>query len=330
MNNLPVQSYAADLFGRACGPFGFGCAWLGRADGKDAAVRLLHAAHDAGIAYFDTARLYGDGVAEGYLAEAFANRRDKVVITTKVGILPPPNGLAVRVTEKLTHLARKFSPARKLIAQPKLREPVFGVFDLPRMRASVEASLRELRTDYVDCLLLHECSLANVVDPDVIGFVEGLQREGKIRAWGVAPTVAEMLAISNSGAGYGRVAQFANSAFKNTLSEIGNPSRALTITHSSLADGFRDLLEKLKTTEATARWRAATGFDPSDHAMLGRLFLRNALQRNEGGIVLFSTSQPARIAENVQVTGPDDAEREMADLLPAGLRAVGASTSLNG
>src|SRR5690606_21747423 len=229
----------------------------------------------------------------------------------KVGILPPPNGFAVRVADKLKHLARKLPPARMLVEEPKLREPVFGVFDPPRMRASVEASLRELRTDYVDCLLLHECTLADAVDPDVVGFVEGLQREGKIRTWGVAPTVVEMLAISKSGAGFGRVAQFANSAFKGTLSEVGNISGALTITHSSLGDDFRGLLELLKTSEATARWRAATGFDPSDHALLGRLLLRYALQQNEGGIVLFSTSQPGRIAENVLVTQPNDAEREM-------------------
>ncbi|RYG38209.1 MAG: aldo/keto reductase [Burkholderiales bacterium] len=327
MNKLPVQSSASDVFGRSCGPLGFGCAWLGRAGGKDGAVRLLHAAHDAGISYFDTARLYGDGVAEGYLADAFANRRDKVVITTKVGILPPPNGLAVRIKEKLAHTARKLPPARKLVAEPKLREPVFGVFDLPRMRASFEASLRELRTDYVDCLLLHECTRANMADPEVVGFVEGLKREGKIRAWGVAPTVAEMLAISNAGTGFGQVAQFANSAFSDALSKIKQPPGALVITHSSLAGGFRDLLERLKSADAAARWQAATGFDPSDHARLGRLFLRYALQRNEGGIVLFSTSQPARIAENVQVSGPNDAEREMALQLPAGLRAVGVAMS---
>jgi aryl-alcohol dehydrogenase-like predicted oxidoreductase len=322
MNNLPVQNITGDVFGRTCGPLGFGCAWLGRAGGKDTAVRLLHAAHDAGITYFDTARLYGDGVAEGCLAEAFASRRDKVVITTKVGILPPPNGLGIRITEKLAHLARKAPPARKLIAQPKLREPVFGVFDLQRMRASVETSLRELRTDHVDCLLLHECTLADATNPDVIGFVEGLQREGKIRAWGVAPTVRDMLAIAHSGAGFGQVAQFANSAFNDTLAKVGKPAGAVRITHSSLADGFRSLLETLKSADAAIRWRAATGSDPSDHAMLGRLFLRYALQRNEGGIVLFSTSQPARIADNVRVIQPNDAEREMADRLPAGLRAV--------
>jgi len=330
MNNLYVQSSAIDIFGSTCGPLGFGCAWLDRVGDKDAAVRLLHAAHDAGITYFDTARLYADGAAESYLAEAFANRRDKIMITTKVGILPTPNGLGVRVREKLAHLARKLPPARKLIAQPKPREPVFGVFDRKRMRASVEASLRELRTDYVDCLLLHECTPANAADPDVVGFVEGLHREGKIRAWGVAPTIPDMLAMSNAGTRFGRVAQFANSAFNDTLSQVTPAPATLTITHSSLGDGFRNLLKRLSTADARSRWGAATGFDPSDHARLGRLFLRHALQRNAGGMVLFSTSQAARIAENVRVSEPNDAEREMADLLPAGLRAVGAPASSNG
>jgi D-threo-aldose 1-dehydrogenase len=323
MNNNNPQDSVYNLFAKRGGPLGFGCGWLGLAGQRQAGVRLLDAAFDAGITYFDTARLYADGRAEAALAGAFARRRDQVIITTKAGILPAPNGLAARVRDKLAVIARKAPSLRSAVAAPKVREPVFGVFDLARLRASVEASLRELRTDYVDGLLLHECGPENVVDPDVVGFLHQLKREGKIRAWGVAPNVAQMTAIARSGRPLGAIAQFSNSAFEDNLVGIGPLGGALVITHTSLAGRFRELMDKLRGDDAAARWRKATGMNPGDATAVGRVFLRYALQRNPDGVVLFSTTNPARIADNVRASEKNDAEHAMAEALPAGLKAVG-------
>src|SRR5262245_38883021 len=70
---------------------GLGCSSLGasvfNAD-EAGSRRVLEAAFEAGINFFDTAATYAYGRSEALLGEAFAHRRDKVVIATKAGFLP--------------------------------------------------------------------------------------------------------------------------------------------------------------------------------------------------------------------------------------------------
>ena len=58
--------------------------WWGEKDDSES-IRLLHAALDRGITLFDTADSYGSGRGETLLADAFADRRERVVYATKVG-----------------------------------------------------------------------------------------------------------------------------------------------------------------------------------------------------------------------------------------------------
>src|SRR3954449_5791318 len=67
---------------------GFGCAGLTARNDRPDALRLLESAFDEGITHFDIARLYGLGHAEAILGEFIQNKRDRVTVTTKLGILP--------------------------------------------------------------------------------------------------------------------------------------------------------------------------------------------------------------------------------------------------
>ena len=68
---------------------GLGCMGLsfgyGPATDKQAAIKLLQAAFDAGVTFFDTAEAYGPFLNEELLGEALAPFRDQVVIATKFG-----------------------------------------------------------------------------------------------------------------------------------------------------------------------------------------------------------------------------------------------------
>ncbi|MCA8900541.1 MAG: aldo/keto reductase [Hyphomonas sp.] len=297
---LPVSAIQR-LVSKPAGPLGFGTGFLHHVGDRGEAVRLLRQAFDAGITYFDTARLYGEGICEGLLGEAFAGQRDRIVIATKVGILPPGRDLAKRAVGKAASLARKIGPLRAVVPEPAIRYPMFGVFDVPRMRTSFETSLRELKTDHVDLLLLHECTAADVANSDVTGFLDTLVQEGKVRAWGVAPRDVDMIEIDRSGTAYGDVTQFAD-AIRGEVPAQSAP--ALVVTHSCLGSSFQETLSRLKTDSGlAARWGEAVGMDVSDPAALAKLFLARAMQRNPDGVVLFSTTRADRLGPNLEAVG---------------------------
>lgn len=313
---------AQSLFGKPTGPIGFGTGPIGKTRSRADALRLLEAAFDAGVTYFDTARLYADGVAEGMIGEVFSGRRDKVIITTKAGILPPDISLPTRIRGKLATIARKAPPLRKVIPKP-VSEPVFGVFDLPRLRASVEMSLRALKTDHVDSLLLHECSAADAFNPEVAGFVEGLQAEGKIRSWGIAPAISDMIDIAGVGKPCGPIAQFASSAFDDNMDRVKLSPGVLRITHSALAGPFNELVKRLQTDgAAAARWRTAIDLDPQDVSGLAQMFLAYSVKRNPGGMVLFATTRPERVRENLRAIDLAAKEGDRIGRLPAAVAAA--------
>jgi D-threo-aldose 1-dehydrogenase len=146
----------------------------------EGAQRVIEAAWDAGIRYFDTAPLYGFGLSEQRLGAVLrAKPRDEFVISTKVGRLmradaPPEPGQAWKGTPPVN--------------------PVFD-FSYDATMRSVDESLNRLRLDRVDVLLIH--------DPDqhfeqaLTGAYRALDRlraEGTVRAIGAGMNQAEMLA----------------------------------------------------------------------------------------------------------------------------------------
>ena len=116
-------------------------------------VRALEAAFDHGITYFDTAGAYGNGHSEDLIGRTFAGRRDRIVIATKAG-------------------RRDF------------REPLD--FSPSAVRASVESSLRRLRTDTIDLLQLHDPDAEAPELDDTFATLEHLRGQGSVRLVGVS------------------------------------------------------------------------------------------------------------------------------------------------
>ncbi len=176
---------------------GFGCgSVLGRV-GRRASLFAMNAAWDNGITLFDTARSYGFGEAEAVLGEFLQGKRQQAVIATKYG-LPP---------QRQSALKRMALPVMRAVLQvPGVRsalnrgggasQPVSGEFSGAGLTAAVHESLRQLRTDYLDVLFLHDAPAEVVQRDDVMLGLEALVQSGKIlRAglYGQAATVSEAL-----------------------------------------------------------------------------------------------------------------------------------------
>jgi diketogulonate reductase-like aldo/keto reductase len=139
--------------------------WNLERDDRRAAIAALRRGLDAGMTHVDTAEMYGDGRVEEMVGEALAGRRDEVFLVSKV--LPQ-------------------NASRRGTVQ------------------ACERSLRRLRTDHLDCYLLHWPGSHPL--KDTIAAFEELVAEEKIRAWGLSNFDEEGLARAVAIAGPGRVA----------------------------------------------------------------------------------------------------------------------------
>jgi aryl-alcohol dehydrogenase-like predicted oxidoreductase len=137
---------------------GLGCMGLSFAFGpptdRPEAIKLIRAAYEKGVTFFDTAEVYGRGLNEEVVGEALEPVRDQVVIATKFGI---KDGI----------------PTKGPDSRPE------------RIRQVADESLKRLRTDRIDLFYQHR------VDPDVpieevAGTVQALIAAGKVRHFGLS------------------------------------------------------------------------------------------------------------------------------------------------
>ena len=181
---------------------GFGGSRLGglmaeRGSG-DSALSALRAAFDAGITFYDTADMYSQGEGEALLGKAFAGRRDKVILASKGGYcLPAQRQLLARIKPLIRPLVQALG-----IKRENLPSAVSGTvsqdFSPAYIALALEASLRRMKTDYLDIYQLHSPSAETIQsDPflETLAILENMKRQGKIRHYGIAAdTVADALA----------------------------------------------------------------------------------------------------------------------------------------
>ena len=132
--------------------------------------RAAHRAIDCGINYFDVAPYYGRTLAEKRLGDALVGKRQDILLATKAG----RHG----------------------------DDPVTGFdFSAEGIEWSLDASLRRLRTDYVDVLLAHDIEFApvDVIINETLPAMHRLREAGKLRFIGIAAYPLQMLArIANN------------------------------------------------------------------------------------------------------------------------------------
>jgi len=173
--------------------FGFGCARIGGIFQGDsgAFLRLLRAAHDGGITFFDTADMYSQGESEKLVGKAFRTDRHRVVIASKFGyVLPTQRRLVARIKPFVRPLIRLLKLKRSALPSGVRGTPTQD-FSPGYLRTAVEASLRRLGTDYLDLYQLHSPPADAVARGEFVPALEDLKRAGKIRYWGISVDTIE-------------------------------------------------------------------------------------------------------------------------------------------
>jgi aryl-alcohol dehydrogenase-like predicted oxidoreductase len=147
---------------------GYGCMGLeavyGPATDRQEGIRILHAAVERGVTFFDTAETYGPFTNEELVGEALAPFRDRVVIATKFGFDIAPDG----------------QRRGGLDSRPE------------HIRQVAEASLKRLKTDVIDLFYQHRVD-PNVPIEDVAGAVKELIGEGKVKHFGLSEAGAKTI-----------------------------------------------------------------------------------------------------------------------------------------
>lgn len=145
---------------------GFGCMGLsygyGPATDRQEAVKLIRAAYERGVTFFDTAEAYAQGANEEVVGEALEPMRDAVVIATKFGF-------------------RNGDVNQGLDSRPE------------RIREVVDAALTRLRSGHIDLLYQHRID-PEVPIEEVAGTVKDLIAAGKVRHFGLSEAGARPFA----------------------------------------------------------------------------------------------------------------------------------------
>jgi len=129
------------------------------------AVRAIHASLESGVNFIDTAAGYGnDGESEKIVGRAVSDRRDKVIIATKLGVL-------------------------------RVHGNYVKCLDPNVMRLELETSLKRLGTDYIDLYYIHWPDYNNSLEVALQTMVD-MKKEGKIRAIGVSNFSQEQIKLA--------------------------------------------------------------------------------------------------------------------------------------
>jgi len=241
----------------------FGTGSLHHLFGKRQRQHLLETAASVGITHFDTAPYYGFGLAETDLGVFMHGRRATFTITTKVGLYPAGGASRGSLGVWSRKALGKFYPG---MIEPRVD------WSVQHATTSLNASLRRLKTDYVDFLFLHEPDLDLVNADELLDWLERERKNGKIRCWGLAglPVLLERwLAVDHP---LVQVLQTKDSLDSHEADFMLQQGRQLQFTYGYLS-----------SRRGAARTESAN------------TLLRKAMVRNLHGSILLSTRRPERL-----------------------------------
>ncbi len=297
---------------------GFGCARIGgvfQGMPRSEIIRLLRRSLDVGITFYDTADMYTQGESERLLGEALGAERQRVVIATKVGYRLPTRKLLINYVKPLVRpvLRRLRVTAQQVHAG--LRGAVSRQeFSPEYIVKAAEASLRRLRTDYIDIYQLHDPPLEVLKSGEFVQTLEQLKQQGKIREWGVACAQPQdalaSLQYDSLGAIQVSVSVLEQAALESAIPRaaergIGIIARQVFASGLLTRDPDRLKLEDIDTDPEVAQFklsriRAHAAAAARQGRTPGELALEFALKQPQVSVALLGMSQSSHLSMNLE------------------------------
>src|SRR5689334_8485623 len=270
LTQLKIRNMKKRILGKSgleVSALGLGCMGLsfgyGPATDKQDAIKLIRAAYDKGITFFDTAEAYGPFTNEELLGEALAPFRNEVIIATKFGFKFGPNGEQSGLSSQPEHI-----------------------------KAYVEAALKRLKTDAIDLLYQHRVDPGTPIE-DVAGTIKELIQQGKVKHFGLseagvqtirkAHAVQPVTALQNE---YSLWTRTPEQEVIPTLEELGIG----LVAYSPLGRGF-----------LTGKMDENTTFDSSDFRSGLPRFTPEALKANQALVDLLGAIAKQKKATAAQI-----------------------------
>jgi D-threo-aldose 1-dehydrogenase len=245
---------------------GFGASRLHHLQSSADRQRLLETALDFGFRHIDVAPSYGEGLAEREIGRLIASGTRSFTLVTKFGIPP------VRFADRAPRLAYPVMAARSLLRRGGLLGEARPMIDASLLRASLEESLRRLRMDHIDLILLHEPAPERLGDPEsLFAALTRLREAGKIGGWGLAGAWRNVAAIAEVSPELASVVQTAEREWPDEA------TRQPDITYGVISAGPQSFHDKRQDASAALQR------------------LEGAIRRRPDGAFLISTSQPAHL-----------------------------------
>jgi hypothetical protein len=247
-------------------------------------VAVFEAAYDAGIRYIDVAPLYG--LAEDVVGNLVQSHRTDFILATKVGIARPKlPGLLSFLRKSLRPIALRL-PAFKQFASRRARALVTtGLFRPDQVRSSLEDSLRRLKTEWIDVLLLHEPTSGNLT-PELIRELDRLVSSGRVRLLGTGTQEPAEHSVR-----YGDVWQH-----RYAPGDALPACSGLRVVHGVLRHGLPLLRTAIAAHPATASALSSRyGFDFLDPDAHPAILATLALAADPRSLLLVSSRHPLRI-----------------------------------
>jgi len=298
--------------GLAVSAIGLGCNNFGRALDLDGTRAVLHEALDLGITLLDTGDVYGRGGSESLLGALLGPRRKDVVLATKFG-------------------------------KPMDAERKGGGASRAYIFQAAEASLRRLKTDWIDLYQLHEPDPRTPIEETLLALAD-LGRQGKIRYIGCSNlppeqvTEAQRVARAAGIAGficcedeYSLLARDADRALIPALETEGMgllpfyplASGMLTGKYrdgaplpegSRMARGERDYVGRFFTAANWARLERFERFAAARGRTLLELAVSWLIRRRAVASVIAGATRPEQVAANVAAAGWRLAAEDLAEI----------------
>lgn len=248
---------------------GLGCMGMsgayGPAHDKKEMIRLIHAAVERGVTFFDTAEAYGPWANEELVGEALTPFRGKVVIATKFGFDIDP------------HTGQRGSG---LNSRPE------------HIREFVEASLKRLRVESIDLVYQHRVD-PNVPIEDVAGAVKDLIHAGKVKYFGLSEASAKTIRRAHA------VQPLAAVQSEYSL-WTRDPEEEVLPTCEELGIGFVPF-SPLGAGFLTGKIDASTKFDASDFRQISPRFTAEARAANQAVVEILNRVASRKKATTAQI-----------------------------